>query len=276
MLNKKHAAAFLAEFFGVGILTMLFLTVQRSTIGVPFFIALTVGLVIIVLMFALINVSGAHFNPALTIALWTARKVSTLRAVFYIIAQLLGGWVAYYLFTYLTGAKFAPIGGHYTAKILLSETFGAFILGFIWSSAMFQKLSTAARASVGGVAFLLGILAASVAAIGIVNPAVALGARAWVWGTYVLGPVLGAIIGVNLYGLLFAPSDSQDQNELVSKSASVNKDNLKVSKVDKDVEEDQKSSSSSNKSSKTTATNKKKSVKKPVSKKKSSSRRKTR
>ncbi|HET7320662.1 MAG TPA: hypothetical protein VFI84_03725, partial [Candidatus Saccharimonadales bacterium] len=26
------------------------------------------------------------------------------------------------------------------------------------------------------------------------------------WGTYVLGPVLGAVIGVNLYGLLFAPN----------------------------------------------------------------------
>jgi len=274
MLNKKHAAAFLAEFFGVGILTMLFLTVQRSTIGVPFFISIAVGLVIIVLMFAFINVSGAHFNPALTIALWTARKVSTLRAVFYIVAQLLGGWAAYYLFTYLTGAKFAPIGGHYTAKILLSETFGAFVLGFIWSSAMFQKLSTAVRASVGGVAFLLGVLAASVAAIGIVNPAVALGIRSWVWGTYVLGPVLGAVIGVNLYGLLFAPSKTdKDQDDSSSKSSS-----LKASKVDQknDQDDDEDKEESLSKTSKaTTSSAKKKSVKKTASKKKSTAKRKT-
>ena len=263
MLNKKHVSAFLAEFLGVGILTMLFLTVQRSTIGVPFFIAIAVGLVIIVLTFALINISGAHFNPALTVALWTARKVSTLRAVFYIVAQLLGGWLAYYLFTYLTGSKFAPIGGHYSAKILLSESFGAFILGFIWSSAMFQKLSTAVRASVGGVAFLLGILAASVAAIGIVNPAVALGARAWIWGTYVLGPVLGAVIGVNLYGLLFAPSKEKDQSV-----APVKKD----AAVDVEVESDK----TSNKSvaAKTSTTTKKKTATKSSNKKRSTANRK--
>ncbi len=266
MLNKKHISAFLAEFFGVGILTMLFLTVQRSTIGVPFFIAIAVGLVVIVLMFALINVSGAHFNPALTVALWTARKVSTIRAVAYIVAQLLGGWVAYYLFTYLTGKSFAPIGGHYTAKILLSESFGAFILGFIWSSAMFQKLSTAVRASVGGVAFLLGILAASVAAIGIVNPAVALGARAWVWGTYVLGPVLGAVIGVNLYGLLFAPSKENSQTNL--KSTSVKKD------VAVDVEAESDKTGNKSVAAKTSTTTKKKTTTKTNNKKRSTANRK--
>ncbi len=272
MLNKKHISAFLAEFFGVGILTMLFLTVQRSTIGVPFFIAIAVGLVVIVLMFALINVSGAHFNPALTVALWTARKVSTLRAIFYIAAQLLGGWLAYYLFTYLTGSKFAPIGGHYTAKILLSETFGAFVLGFIWSSAMFQKLSTAVRASVGGVAFLLGILAASVAAIGIVNPAVALGARAWVWGTYVLGPVLGAVIGVNLYGLLFAPA-----KETIGETKSTSLKSLLTKKdVEAKTDDQSVSDKTTNKSTaaKTTTATKKKTVSRSNNKKRSTANRK--
>jgi hypothetical protein len=38
----------------------------------------------------------------------------------------------------------------------------------------------------------------------LLNPAVALGAQAWVWGTYVLGPVVGALVGVNLYAYLFA------------------------------------------------------------------------
>jgi hypothetical protein len=51
---------------------------------------------------------------------------------------------------------------------------------------------------------MLGGIAASSAALGLLNPAVAHGVRAWVWGTYVLGPVIGAVIGVNLYALLFA------------------------------------------------------------------------
>jgi glycerol uptake facilitator-like aquaporin len=54
---------------------------------------------------------------------------------------------------------------------------------------------------------MLAILVAAAGSGGVVNPAVALGARSWVWGTFVLGPVLGGIIGFNLYSLLFAKSD---------------------------------------------------------------------
>jgi hypothetical protein len=51
-------------------------------------------------------------------------------------------------------------------------------------------------------------MVASVAAAGTLNPAVALGARSWEWGTTLLGPILGAVIGFNLYALLFAPTDA--------------------------------------------------------------------
>jgi hypothetical protein len=51
----------------------------------------------------------------------------------------------------------------------------------------------------------LGIVVASAnSAAGYLNPSIALGSHVWSWGTYALGPVLGALIGVNLYSLLFA------------------------------------------------------------------------
>ena len=210
MFGKQKIAALVAEFLGTGILTLLVLSVQRSTIGVPFFVALGAGIALAVTVSALHETSGAHFNPALTIAMWTARKVSTVSAVLYIGMQLLGAWLSYYLYTYFVNNKLQSVGGHYTSRILIAEAVGTAIFAFGYASTVYKKYSTTTTAAFTGLSYMLGIIAASSAAIGLLNPALALGVRAWVWGSYVLGPVLGAVIGVNLYGLLFA--DSQTVN----------------------------------------------------------------
>jgi glycerol uptake facilitator-like aquaporin len=204
MFGRNKIAALVAEFLGTGILTLLVLSVQRSTIGVPFFVALAAGLTITVLYFALGEVSGGHFNPAITIALATARKVAVGKAIVYVAVQLLGAWLAYWLYTYYANNHLMPIGGHFTWRILVAEGVGTAILGFGYAAAVYQGYSTAVRASVAGIAYVVAVVAASAAAIGLVNPAIALGVRAWIWGSYVAGPVIGAIVGVNLYRFLFA------------------------------------------------------------------------
>ena len=204
MFGRNKIAAIVAEFLGTGILTLLILSVQRSTIGVPFFVALTAGLTVTVLYFALGNVSGGYFNPAVTIAMATARKIEVLKAVIYVAVQLLGAWLAYWLYTYYANNTLMPIGGHFTWKVLVSEGVGASILGFAYAAAAYQGYTTAVRASVAGIGYVVAVVAASAAAIGLVNPAVALGVRAWIWGSYVAGPVVGAFVGVNLYKYVFA------------------------------------------------------------------------
>lgn len=204
MFNKKHVAMVVAEFLGTGLLTLLVLSVQRSTIGVPFFVALIGGVTLMAMVFALGDVSGAYLNPAVSLALWTARRLSTLRTVFLVAAEMLGAWVAYYVYTYFVNNKLAPIGGHFTGRTLAAEAVGAGILGLVWASASFSKWSRTATAPIVGVGLFVAMVAASAAGLGLVNPALALGVRAWVWGTYVVGPLIGAIVGVNLYGLLFA------------------------------------------------------------------------
>jgi aquaporin Z len=204
MFGRRKVATLVAEFLGTGVLTLLILSVQRSTIGVPFFVALAAGLTLTLMMFAVGSASGAQLNPAITIGMWTARKISTINAVLYVAVQLLGAWAAYYLYIYFVKNALQPVGGHFTGRILVAEAVGTGIFAFGWSAALYQRFSTAVTASVAGLSYMIGIIAASSAAIGLLNPAVALGVRAWVWGTYVLGPVLGAVIGVNLYGLLFA------------------------------------------------------------------------
>lgn len=204
MFGRRKVATLVAEFLGTGVLTLLILSVQRSTIGVPFFVALAAGLALALMVFAVGGISGSQLNPAITIGMWTARKITTINAIMYVIVQLLGAWAAYYLYIYFVKNALQPVGGHFTGRILVAEAVGTGIFAFGWTAAIYQRFSTAVTASVAGLSYIVGIIAASSAAIGLLNPAVALGVRAWVWGTYVLGPVLGAVIGVNLYSLVFA------------------------------------------------------------------------
>ncbi len=206
--GKKEIAAYVAEFLGTGVLTLLILSVQRSTIGVPFFVAIAAGLAVVVMSFAVARVSGGHFNPGLTIGMWTARKLSSVNTILYIAAQLLGALAAYYLYTYFVNNKLQAVGGHYSGRILTAEIVGTAIFTFGWAAAMYQRYTAAVAASVAGLSLTLGIIAASSASLGLLNPAVALGVKAWVWGTYVLGPVVGGVIGVNLYNLVFADTPS--------------------------------------------------------------------
>lgn len=204
MFGRQKVAALVAEFLGAGALTMLVLTVQRSSIGVPFFVAAAAGLTYMLMHFSVGGSSGGHFNPALTLGLWTARKVETVTAILYIGLQLLGAWGAYYLYTYFVNNPLQPVGGHYMGRIMVAEAVGTAVFAFGFAAALYQGFSRAVTASFAGLSLMLGMLLASSASIGLLNPSLALGARAWVWGTYVLGPVAGAVIGVNLYGMLFA------------------------------------------------------------------------
>ena len=57
-------------------------------------VALAFGLAIATLAQSLGHVSGAHFNPAVTLGLLVSCQISVLRAVLYILAQMLGAVIA--------------------------------------------------------------------------------------------------------------------------------------------------------------------------------------
>ena len=95
MFGRNKLAALVAEFLGTGILTFVVLNVGRSTIGIPYFVAFAAGLAVVLVGVALAR--DVQLNPAYTLALWTARKVKTSRALAYIAVQLLGAWAAYAL-----------------------------------------------------------------------------------------------------------------------------------------------------------------------------------
>lgn len=228
MFGRRRVAALVAEFLGTAILTLLILSVQRSQLGLQYFVALGAGLSIAIMVFAVGEVSGGYFNPAVTLALWTARKLSTVTGILYIIVQMLGGWAALGIYSYYSNSHLSSVGGHYTGRILIAEAVGTGVFAFAFTAAMNKAWTHASRAAYTGLAYSLGVLLASTAALGLLNPAVALGIKSWVWGTYVLGPVLGAIIGVNLYVLLFAEPDAIVANPLAFAAASTTRSTASV------------------------------------------------
>jgi aquaporin Z len=94
-MDRRTTAALVAEAVG----TFLFFVVGAGSIVLVTYappgpglvgIALAHGLVLAVLVSSLGAVSGGHFNPAVTFALWIGGKIDALKGVLYVVAQLVG------------------------------------------------------------------------------------------------------------------------------------------------------------------------------------------
>ena len=215
MLSRKHVAMVVAEILGTALLTSVVLSVGRSPIGLPYFVAIAAGVTLALMVLVVGPTSGAHLNPAVTLGLWTIRKVNTVKALLYIAAQFMGAALAWRLYTYLIDGPVKSIANkEFDWRVLVAELVGTFIFTFGIAAAVYQNQEGGKRAATIGAALMLGAIVASVASNGLLNPAVALGVQSWS-KAYVFGPLVGAILGMNLYALLFA-----DKEALISVVAS--------------------------------------------------------
>lgn len=178
MFGKRNVATVVAEFLGTGVLTLLILSVQRSQLSLPFFVAAAGGLAMAVMVFTLPRATAGFFNPAITVAFWIARRIPTISAILFVLAQILGAWGAYYLFTYFVKNPLMPVGGKFNWHIFAAEAVGSGIFGLGIAAAVYQRASTAATAAFAGLSLMIGMIAASSASLALLNPAVALGVRA--------------------------------------------------------------------------------------------------
>lgn len=203
-----------------------------------FFLVLTIGLVVVAgttlapiaigtALIALVymggHVSGAHYNPAVTIALYLRGSTPRSDVIPYMAAQLFGAWLAATAVHLITGQTFAPAPGVDFGVIesLLAEILFSFLLVLVILHVATSK-ATAGNQYYGlaiGFTVMAGAFTVGGVSGAAFNPAVGIGpvmvdsvmgdgtfGNVWI---YIVGPVLGALGAVPVFRLQ-CPEDAID------------------------------------------------------------------
>ena len=221
--SQKLVAEFLGTFalvfFGAGaVCTERFL--QTSGSG-PLGAALATGLTVSVLSTAFGHISGAHFNPAVTIGYWVTKRLNTVEVLGYWIAQILGGIVAAFLLKAILPRDDAwqPVLGGTPDLVRDFTRFPAMGLeGLITFFLVLVYFATTAEDNLGlrslsgfavGLVYTIGILVAGPFTGAALNPARAFGpalaSSHWAsQGVYWVGPIAGGCLAGLIYDSLYA------------------------------------------------------------------------
>lgn len=190
----------IAEWFGTATLAFAMLTAMSA--ATPLLTTpIVAGLVLMLFVYSVGSISGAHLNPAVTVGVWAIKKITSKEAILYVIAQCLGGFTAFLLAFYL----FDNIAVGFTTESysdFWGELIGMTIFSFGIASVIYKKTELTASGLVIGGSFTLGILLAmTVGATGILNPAVGITLGMVSLGN-IAGAIFGSIIGMHLYRFL--------------------------------------------------------------------------
>ncbi|MEM2120551.1 MAG: MIP/aquaporin family protein [Archaeoglobaceae archaeon] len=191
-------------------------------LGDWFAIGMAFAIAVAAVIYSLGRVSGAHINPAVTIALWSIGKFPARDVVPYIVAQLIGATLASLCFLACIGPNAALIGGlGATApfpgisygQAILTEAIGTFLLMLVIMGVAVDERAPPGFAgliiglTVGGIITTIGNVTGSS-----LNPARTfgpylgdslMGIDLWFYfPIYVIGPIIGAIFAAWLYKYL--------------------------------------------------------------------------
>lgn len=180
-------------------------------------VALAHGLVLAVMVSVTGHLSGGHVNPAVTIGVWVAGKIDTLRAALYVGAQLLGG-IAGALVLRLAvpgslwdgasgGTPLVNTGAGMSAgKAVVLEAVLTFFLVFaVFGTAVDRRGPFPRTAGLTiGLVLTFDILVGGPLTGASMNPARTLGpglvSGTWSdWWVYWLGPIAGSLVAALLY-----------------------------------------------------------------------------
>jgi glycerol uptake facilitator-like aquaporin len=202
MSGRRLVTSLVGEFIGTYVLATAMLSMLVRT-NFEFFSAVAAAAVYGVMWLVMSQFGGAQLNPAVTLGLWSAKKVSTVQGVVNIVAQVLAGLAAWGLSQYFLNQTLPKTAsGGWNWRIAVAEGVGTLVFTFGVAAAVSKKEDHSRQAAIVGLAVFAGILVASLASNGLLNPAVAISVRSLSWA-YVAGPLVGGIIGINLYTLFF-------------------------------------------------------------------------
>jgi aquaporin NIP len=201
---KRYVAeaigTFALVFAGTGAIVINEVTGEVSHVG----IALTFGLVVMAMIYAVGDVSGAHLNPAVTAGFWFARRLPGSTVLPYVGSQLVGALAASgLLWTMFQGSSLGathPNGSvlrTFTLESVLTAMLMFVILGVATGS---KEKGLLAGVAIGGAIAFEALFAGPISGASMnparsLAPAIFSGALGDVW-IYLAAPVLGAGIGV--------------------------------------------------------------------------------
>jgi aquaporin TIP len=180
-------------------------------------IALAHGLAIGTMVSAVGHVSGGHFNPAVTIGIWVTRRIGSLEAAAYLVAQLLGAALgAMLLRLAVPAASWEAVAGGTPLvasslsdgqAILLEAVLTFFLVWVVFATAVDPEGSFAKVAGLAiGFVIAMDIMAGGPFTGAAMNPARSFG-PALLSGTYTgmwvyfIGPVIGGTVAALAYDL---------------------------------------------------------------------------
>ncbi len=218
MTKKMNDKALIAEF--IGTFTLIFIGVgaiaadhiTAGALGLTG-VALAHGLAIAVMVSATAAISGGHLNPAVTIGLWTAKKIDAANAVGYVVAQCLGAIAAAFLIKMAVPAEALAmvnmgtpaLGQGVSASMgLITEIILTFFLVFVVYGTAVDARAPKVGGLFIGLTVALDVLMGGPISGAAMNPARHLGPallggglqNIWI---YWVGPVLGGILAAQVY-----------------------------------------------------------------------------
>jgi aquaporin Z len=183
----KYLVEFIGSFFIVSTVGMTIIRPGDAGNLAP----LAIGSVLMVMVYAGRHVSGAHYNPAVTLAMFVRGKCPMADVMPYMVMQILGAVAASYLVMFIKSfPPMTPAVIDNPAKVLLVEFVFTFAFCYVFLNVTTSE-ATAGNSYFGlaiGFTVTAGMYAVGPVSIGVFNPAVAVGIA-----------ILGVTLQINLW-----------------------------------------------------------------------------
>ena len=212
---RLYASEFIGTFFLVFAATGVVIVNDMSGGAITHTgIAITTGLVVMAIVYAIGDVSGSHINPAVTVGFWLADRFPGYRVIQYIVSQCLGAIAASLLLAFLFPDLIAltvtlPSGSSMQSFILeiVITMFLMFIILSVSTGSMEKGIM--AGSAIGGVVGLSVLWAGPITGASM-NPARSIAPALvsfdfnslWI---YIAGPIIGAAISVIAFRIVHKP-----------------------------------------------------------------------
>jgi len=192
---KKYLVEFIGTFF-------LVLTIGMTVIDpvvAAGFAPLAIGSALMIMVYAGGHISGGHYNPAVTIAVWLRGRCAAIDVPAYLVAQVLGAAAASFITLYLKGNPTLTGKEVVVVPALIAEFIGTFALCYVVLNVATAK-ATAGNSNYGlAIGFTVTVMAYALSGIsgGAFNPAVAvgLGIMRIIHPMYIPGHILADLVG---------------------------------------------------------------------------------